>query len=272
MMRRLDDEMMRRLDDEMMIRLDDEMINDEENLTVLRSSGLTVSELETLRYLFAYRNHYTDNLSIVETYLAENNFGEALVTLSNVYKQFELNEEQINELKSLEIYIYWLQQLEEKGGTIYKLPENEVEYLVDYVKTNTGRGTVFANNILCELYGTCIEAVSGERFSGSGDDEMMRRLDDEMINDEENLTVLQSSGLPVSIIPNPTTGELHVTCHSSLVTSIEVFDVYGKKLSSNHLITSSSNQTIDISHLAAGLYFVKIKTKVGEVVKKVVKQ
>ena len=67
----------------------------------------------------------------------------------------------------------------------------------------------------------------------------------------------------ILLYPNPTTGELQVTSYELQVTGIEIFDVYGKKLSSNHLI--------NISHLPAGAYFVKIKTETGEVTQKIIK-
>jgi hypothetical protein len=51
----------------------------------------------------------------------------------------------------------------------------------------------------------------------------------------------------------------------------EVFDAYGRKLSSHHLITSSSNHLINISHLPAGVYVVKILTENGVITRKVVK-
>jgi hypothetical protein len=72
--------------------------------------------------------------------------------------------------------------------------------------------------------------------------------------------------------PNPTTGELIITNHELKITNIEIYDVDGRKLSSNHLITPSSHQKIDISHLTPGIYFVKIVTTQGEIVKKVIKQ
>ena len=68
------------------------------------------------------------------------------------------------------------------------------------------------------------------------------------------------------ISPNPTTGELRIRNYELGITGIEVFDVYGRKL------TSHSSPLINISHLPAGLYFVKITTELGNVVKKVVKQ
>ena len=62
-----------------------------------------------------------------------------------------------------------LQQIENDGKTIYELSEKELDYLVNFVEPNTGRGAVFANIILCELYGICVE------------NEMIRGLDDKMI-------------------------------------------------------------------------------------------
>ncbi|MCL2435053.1 MAG: T9SS type A sorting domain-containing protein, partial [Lentimicrobiaceae bacterium] len=59
---------------------------------------------------------------------------------------------------------------------------------------------------------------------------------------------------------------------AKLINSIEVFDVYGRKVSSHHLIASSSHQKINISHLNSGIYFVKVTTESGEVIKKIIKQ
>ena len=62
----------------------------------------------------------------------------------------------------------------------------------------------------------------------------------------------------IIVYPNPTTGELRIENYELGIESIEIFDIYGRKLSSHHLITSSSNHLISISHLRAGLCFVKI--------------
>jgi hypothetical protein len=75
----------------------------------------------------------------------------------------------------------------------------------------------------------------------------------------------------IQIYPNPTKDEFSVISYQLSVISIEIFDVYGRKLSPNHLITSSPNHLINISHLQAGVYFLKINTDKGEVIKKVVK-
>ncbi|MCL2435918.1 MAG: T9SS type A sorting domain-containing protein, partial [Lentimicrobiaceae bacterium] len=184
-------------------------------------------------------------------------------------------------LKGMETYIHWLQQLKEEEKTIYNLPDNEIKHLVNYVETNTGRGRVFAHNILCALYGICLEEVGGERYEVGGDEDEIPRY---ARNDGEK-SPSNIEGVPegrgslyenITIYPNPTTGELGIRNYELGIKSVEVFDVYGRKLSSHHLTPHTSHliphQKINLSHLISGIYFVKITTDAGEVVKKIVKQ
>jgi len=75
------------------------------------------------------------------------------------------------------------------------------------------------------------------------------------------------------IYPNPARDVLNliqerITNYELREGEIEIFDVNGKKQSSHHLIPSSSNHIINISHLSAGAYFVRIaKEVVGKFVK-----
>jgi len=77
----------------------------------------------------------------------------------------------------------------------------------------------------------------------------------------------------ILVYPNPTTGQLRITNYEFVPelnsgTNIEIFDIYGKR----HALGATNNEyTINISHLPTGIYFIKISTEVGEVVKKVVK-
>jgi len=242
---------------------------------------------ENLRFLFAYRSQYGDYLSIAETFLAENNYSEALATLTQMPENFKHTEEQISEITALRTYTQWLQQLEEQGNSIYTLSENELEYLVNYTETHTGRGVVFAKNILCELYGICKE------------DEIIRRLDDKMITlpsvstdgqkeNQSKSAQSESSEFKINalenikIFPNPTTGELRIESSKFKVRSVEILDIYGRKIMhssteaepqpSVQSFNPSVPQSLNISVLHSGIYFVKIITDVGVVVKKVVKQ
>jgi hypothetical protein len=83
---------------------------------------------------------------------------------------------------------------------------------------------------------------------------------------------LRITDYELQIYPNPTRGELRVTSYELQVTNVEVFDIYGKKVSSNHLITTSSHHLSNIAHLPSGIYFVKIRTEAGEVMRKAVKE
>jgi len=87
-----------------------------------------------------------------------------------------------------------------------------------------------------------------------------------------NIGINSQDKIELQVYPNPTTGELRITSIEEQVSSVEVFDVYGRKLLSHHLIPSSSNHLINISHLNPGIYLVKITTDTGEVIKNVVKQ
>ncbi|MCL2289322.1 MAG: T9SS type A sorting domain-containing protein [Bacteroidetes bacterium] len=72
------------------------------------------------------------------------------------------------------------------------------------------------------------------------------------------------------IYPNPTTGELRITNYKLQVTDVEIFDVLGRKLLSPMSLISSE-AVVNISHLPAGVYFLKIHTKDKLIVKKVLK-
>ena len=98
----------------------------------------------------------------------------------------------------------------------------------------------------------------------------------------------------LSIYPNPTTGELKISFAELAPTgaavengelkivSVEVFDIYGRKLELPHCVRNDvipsgaqrneESQTINISHLHPGIYFVRVGFAGGGSVKKLVKQ
>ena len=233
---------------------------------------------ETLRFLFSYRNHYTDNLSIAETYMAEHNYDEAQATIAQIYAQFEITSEQVDELTGLQTYIRWLQQLENNQKSIYSLSENEIEYLVNYVETNIGRGRVFANNILCGLYGICKDEVGGERYEVSGGDEVSGER--YAVSGDGKKSPSNFEGVDgaagrgslndITLIPNPTTGKLRIENGELKIINVEVFDMYGRNLTP-HTSYLTPLTSLDISDLTSGVYFVKITTEKGIITKKIIK-
>ena len=75
----------------------------------------------------------------------------------------------------------------------------------------------------------------------------------------------------VKIYPNPTTGELRIENGEWKIKNIEIYDVYGRNVSQISNLKSQISNLINISHLQAGIYFVKISTEAGVVTKKIVK-
>ena len=89
----------------------------------------------------------------------------------------------------------------------------------------------------------------------------------------ESIVGIENYTTPALVIyPNPTNRELRITSEKSQVTSIEIFDVSGRKLPMSTVSFKSLETLIDISHLTSGLYFLKINTEAGEVIKKVLKE
>ena len=89
----------------------------------------------------------------------------------------------------------------------------------------------------------------------------------------EPLGVTEPAGEIFSVWPNPTTGELRVTSYELQVTDVEVYDIYGRKQNVEfHSYGLTVLRSYGLSNLQSGIYFVKIITNAGEIVKKVVKQ
>ena len=75
----------------------------------------------------------------------------------------------------------------------------------------------------------------------------------------------------ISIFPNPTDGILNILSPKESITSIEVYDVRGRKLS-DAALNSQGNYTIDVSNLKTAIYFVTVTTENGSITKRIVKK
>jgi len=77
----------------------------------------------------------------------------------------------------------------------------------------------------------------------------------------------------LQVYPNPTTGKLQIMNYELGFEDIEIFDVYGRKMSSHHTtpLTSHSSSVIDISHLPAGIYFLRTIVKNEFLTQKIIK-
>jgi hypothetical protein len=76
----------------------------------------------------------------------------------------------------------------------------------------------------------------------------------------------------ILIYPNPTKNELSIEMSDMRheISDIEIFDLFGRKQSHASRVTCHESK-VDISHLQAGIYFIKITTEQGIITKKIVK-
>ncbi len=83
------------------------------------------------------------------------------------------------------------------------------------------------------------------------------------------LGVSESQLQIIGIVPNPTTGNIAIVSPQTVVESVEVFDIRGRKLMTVDYDTA--NYLLDLSTLQSATYFVKINTLKGSVIKRVLK-
>lgn len=87
----------------------------------------------------------------------------------------------------------------------------------------------------------------------------------EVLGDEN--TGLQN----VSIYPNPTANVIKVVSPDARLSTLEIFDISGRRLQSIDLSTNTQYQA-DLSNLQSAVYFIKINTDKGSVTKQIIKQ
>ena len=74
---------------------------------------------------------------------------------------------------------------------------------------------------------------------------------------DHHIGVSESVMPEFSVYPNPTAGELQITNYELQITNIEVFDVFGRAVLS-HTAHHIPHTAINISHLPAGIYILKV--------------
>jgi len=70
----------------------------------------------------------------------------------------------------------------------------------------------------------------------------------------------------ISVYPNPTTGQLTINNEQLTIKNVEIFDVVGKKQQAECRMQNGEIE-IDLSHLANGLYFLKVDGKMFKIIK-----
>lgn len=83
------------------------------------------------------------------------------------------------------------------------------------------------------------------------------------IEGEESISELNSS---LNIFPNPAKDQLFIETEAE-IEEVNIYDVYGRQMT-----TVYDQQTVNVSELSNGVYFVKVKSENNEVVKRFIKK
>ena len=74
----------------------------------------------------------------------------------------------------------------------------------------------------------------------------------------------------VTVYPNPTNDKIYIVTEAE-IEEVVVYDIYGRQ--QDYKTTGlQGNVTVDVTKLNAGIYFIKINTEEGNIVKRIIKQ
>ncbi|WP_299217729.1 FG-GAP-like repeat-containing protein [uncultured Dokdonia sp.] len=147
---------------------------------------------------------------------------------------------------------------------------------VYYGYTLCGEGYMNQNSS-AEFFGlgdaTAVDYIEVTWLSG-----MIDRL--ENIDSNQTITILEGSS-PLNIeefvsndlmvYPNPATNTIHFTyLGNEQLVDIRIIDIHGKIIKTQRILNTNQEHTMDLSNLAAGVYFLSIKDRDRNIVKKII--
>jgi len=143
---------------------------------------------------------------------------------------------------------------ESAGAVSYEIYRNNA--LLTTTTLTTYRDSNLTNNV---NYCYKINAVGDSCVSGFSSEVCKKFTSDVGITNYE----LRNTNY--AIYPNPTDGKLIIESGELKIENVEIFDIYGRKLS--HFTFHDSSVEIDISHLTNGMYYLRIDGKTMKLVK-----
>lgn len=155
---------------------------------------------------------------------------------------------------------------EAKSASSIELKWDEVSVAMSYFVYRDGeeianiKETTYVDNNLNPNTEYCytITSMGGDRESDPTEKVCEKTNNNESISEYRN---------DFNIYPNPVENELYIETEMS-VEEISVYDVFGRKLSA----VSYQQSVVDVTELNSGVYFVKVRTSEGEIVKRFVKE
>jgi len=261
----------------------EEILTVTEQMAQISNESLFALKTDSIIDLYQIRDWYNEmyNLSakysLAETYCQLGLFEEGFNTLALITEKYNLNEDEMIEHNNYVSLFTFKNGIRESGRTIAQLNEAEIEQMLYFAKASHGLSSVMARGILCFLYDICLEEA--EPLSSKAPlvaEEEKGESNGEGINLRKSVTSASSACKKtalenITLVPNPTTGELRITNYELRIENIEIYDVYGRKTHSFTPSLPHSFTNINISHLNPGIYFIRIQANEEVVVRKIIK-
>ncbi|MCZ6594998.1 MAG: T9SS type A sorting domain-containing protein [Bacteroidetes bacterium] len=146
---------------------------------------------------------------------------------------------------------------------------------IAWYENTDGQGSFGAQQIITTNADAAVSVYATD-IDGDGDmDVLSASENDDKIAWYENLGVLgvnENTLVDFSVYPNPTKGILNIQSKTAIV-QIDIYNLLGQLVLSIPIAIGTNKNTIDISRVSKGLYFIKVKDENGNIgTKKVVKK
>ena len=105
--------------------------------------------------------------------------------------------------------------------------------------------------------GNLLEAIASNDVSSNS----------ELWKPMEAAGVFEMTKSNIKIYPNPTTGQLTIDNGELTMDNVKIYDIIGKVIDNYQLSIVNSQLIIDVSHLPAGMYFLKINNEILKIIK-----
>ncbi len=229
-----------------------------EKINVFNLEEVYGYELKTDPYADPANQYYVNNIKFeIGPYNGGNDEVESLSAPKNV---------SANGIDSTSIRISWTDVKDAKSYKVYR-DGNEIANVTEtyYLDTNLEDSTKYCYTVT---------ALNGDIESEKSEEACNTTLviapeePEEPENPNESIDELASS---FNIYPNPVENELFIATELR-IQEISIYDIYGRMTTVYDLQSTDIVNSIDIADLEAGIYFVKLVTNEGEVVKRFVKK
>ena len=155
-------------------------------------------------------------------------------------------------------------------GTV--IPENANNKTITWRVHDKGTtGATISSGIL-NTTATGIAIIRATITNGIGAGVPFIKDFDIVVKDDVGIDLLQVTSYELQVYPNPTRGEVRISISDYPICDIRLFDIIGHQISIvGQSEIGQSKIAINLAHLPAGIYLIRIQTENGVVVRKVVK-